>query len=108
MNQRKPHRMKELVIYRGIRKDEILNKFEKVMTAWEGCNKNCEDPDKREEMIELLYDGIHGLIEEGQKRYGFGRKKLMEIANENDAVRRFGYRSVRIDTAILDKALKKY
>ncbi len=47
-------------------------------------------------------------IEEGQKRYGFGRKKLMEIANENDAVRRFGYRSVRIDTAILDKALKRY
>ena len=47
-------------------------------------------------------------IEEGQKKYGFGRKKLMQIANENDAVRRFGYRSVRIDTAVLDRAIKKY
>lgn len=63
---------------------------------------------KKESTGDLMNSLTLITIEEGQKKYGFGRKKLMQIANENDAVRRFGYRSVRIDTAVLDRAIKKY
>lgn len=40
-------------------------------------------------------------------RYMLGRAKLMEIAEQENAIRRFG-RSVRIDIAVMDKAINNY
>lgn len=41
------------------------------------------------------------------ERYKLGRTKLTEIAEAENAIRRFG-RSVRIDIEVLDKAITKY
>ncbi len=46
-------------------------------------------------------------IEQAKERYKLGRNKLMEIAENENAVRRFG-RSVRIDVEVLDKAIEQY
>jgi len=48
-----------------------------------------------------------GIVEEAQERYRLGRNKLMEIAENKNAVRRFG-RSVRIDIPVMDKAIEQY
>lgn len=48
-----------------------------------------------------------GTVEEAQERYRLGRNKLMEIAENEGAVRRFG-RSVRIDISVLDRAITNY
>lgn len=40
-------------------------------------------------------------------RYMLGRAKLMEIAENENAIRRFG-RAVRIDVSVLDKAIANY
>lgn len=46
-------------------------------------------------------------INEARERYRLGRNSIMKIAEENDAVRRFG-RAVRIDIQIMDKAVNNY
>ena len=43
-------------------------------------------------------------IPQAVERYKLGRTKLMEIAESENAVRRFG-RSVRIDIPAMDKAI---
>ncbi len=48
-----------------------------------------------------------GTVKEAQERYRLGRSKLMEIAENEGAVRRFG-RSVRIDVSVLDRAIANY
>lgn len=46
-------------------------------------------------------------VPQAKERYKIGRTKLMQIAEDNNAVRRFG-RSVRIDVLLMDKAIEKY
>ena len=46
-------------------------------------------------------------VKQGCERYKLGRNKLMEIAENENAVRRFG-RSVRIDVPAMDKAINNY
>lgn len=46
-------------------------------------------------------------IPQAVERYKLGRTKLMEIAESENAVRRFG-RSVRIDIPAMDKAINNY
>lgn len=46
-------------------------------------------------------------IKEAQERYRVGRDTLLNLAEDNFAVRRFG-RLVRIDIGILDKAIENY
>lgn len=46
-------------------------------------------------------------VNEARERYRLGRTKLMQIATDNNAVRRFG-RSVRIDVPAMDKAIANY
>lgn len=46
-------------------------------------------------------------IQQAVERYKLGRTKLMEIAENENAVRRFG-RSVRIDVPAMDKAISNY
>ena len=46
-------------------------------------------------------------VPQAKERYKLGRTKLMQIAEDNNAVRRFG-RSVRIDIEVLDKAIENY
>ena len=46
-------------------------------------------------------------IPQAVERYKLGRTKLMEIAENENAVRRFG-RSVRIDVPAMDAAIKNY
>lgn len=46
-------------------------------------------------------------IPQAVERYKLGRTKLMEIAENENAVRRFG-RSVRIDVPVMDKAIESY
>ncbi len=48
-----------------------------------------------------------GTVKEAQERYRLGRSKLMEIAENEGAVRRFG-RSVRVDVSVLDRAIANY
>lgn len=48
-----------------------------------------------------------GTVEEAKERYRLGRNKLMEIAENENAIRRFG-RSVRIDIPAMDKAINNY
>lgn len=48
-----------------------------------------------------------GTVEEAKERYRLGRNKLMEIAESENAVRRFG-RSVRIDISVMDNAINNY
>lgn len=48
-----------------------------------------------------------GTVEEAKERYRLGRNKLMEIAENENAIRRFG-RSVRIDISIMDNAINNY
>lgn len=60
-------RMKELVIFRKMREDDILHRFETVMCAVEDKKLPFTDVEENE-LTELLFDGVHALIEEGQKR----------------------------------------
>ena len=46
-------------------------------------------------------------VPQAMERYKLGRTKLMEIAENNEAIRRF-VRSVRIDILLLDKAIEQY
>lgn len=46
-------------------------------------------------------------IPQAVERYKLGRTKLMEIAESENAVRRFG-RSVRIDIPAMDRAINNY
>ena len=46
-------------------------------------------------------------VPQAKERYKIGRTKLMQIAEDNGAVRRFG-RSVRIDVLVMDKAIENY
>lgn len=48
-----------------------------------------------------------GTVKEAKERYRLGRNKLMEIAESENAVRRFG-RSVRIDISVMDNAINNY
>lgn len=46
-------------------------------------------------------------VPQAKERYKLGRTMLMKVAEDNDAIRRFG-RSVRIDIQVMDKAIKNY
>lgn len=46
-------------------------------------------------------------VEQAKDRYKLSRNLLMQIAEDNGAVRRFG-RSVRIDIPAMDKAINNY
>lgn len=46
-------------------------------------------------------------VPQSMERYKLSRSKLMEIAENEGAVRRFG-RSVRVDVSILDRAIANY
>lgn len=46
-------------------------------------------------------------VKQATERYKLGRNSLMELADRENAVRRFG-RSVRIDIEVLDKAIEQY
>ena len=46
-------------------------------------------------------------VEQAKERYKLSRNLLMQIAEDNNAVRRFG-RSVRIDVLVMDKAIENY
>lgn len=48
-----------------------------------------------------------GTIKQATERYKIGRTKLMEIAENEGAVRRIG-RAVRIDIPTLDAAINNY
>ncbi len=98
------NRMKELVIYRGMRKDGIFKKFETVMTAWEDSKEKQFETEKKEELLELLFDGIHGLIEEGQKRSFQGNLWHAHLtylmANDENAFSRFCEKKGSLDGSI--------
>mgnify|MGYP001119848421 FL=1 len=46
-------------------------------------------------------------VPQAMERYKLGRNSIMELAKNNEAIRRFG-RSVRIDVEVLDKAIEQY
>ena len=46
-------------------------------------------------------------VPQAVERYKLGRTKLMEIAGNENAIRRFGG-AVRIDVQVLDKAIEQY
>lgn len=46
-------------------------------------------------------------VQQAQSRYKLSRNMLMKIAEDNNAVRRFG-RSVRIEIPLMDKAISNY
>jgi hypothetical protein len=46
-------------------------------------------------------------VEQAKERYKLSRNTLIKIAEENNAVCRFG-RSVRIDVEVFDKAIENY
>jgi hypothetical protein len=46
-------------------------------------------------------------VKQAVERYKLGKTKLMEVAEDNNAVRRFG-RAVRIDVEVMDKAIANY
>lgn len=46
-------------------------------------------------------------VEQAKERYKLSRNKLIEIAKNENAVRRFG-KAVRIDVNVLDKAIENY
>lgn len=46
-------------------------------------------------------------VPQAMERYKLGRNSIMELAENNEAIRRFG-RSVRIDVEVLDKAIEQY
>ena len=98
------NRMKELVIYRGMRRDDIFKKFETVMTAWEDNGGKGFTAEKKEELLELLFDGIHGLIEEGQKRSFQGNLWHAHLtylmANDENAFSRFCEKKGSLDGSI--------
>lgn len=102
-------RMKELVIYRGIRKDDIFKKLEQVMTQWEDRKDTVLSAEKREELLELLFDGIHGLIEEGQKRSFCGNLWQAHLtylmANDENAFSRFCEKKGTLDGSINELVL---
>lgn len=97
------NRMKELVIYRNMRKDDIFHKFEIVMTAWEDRKEELTIAEK-ENLLELLFDGIHSLIEEGQKRSFQGNLWQAHLtylmANDENAFSRFCEKKGKLDGSI--------
>ena len=46
-------------------------------------------------------------VPQAMERYKLGRNSIMVLAENNEAIRRFG-RSVRIDVEVLDKAIEQY
>lgn len=46
-------------------------------------------------------------VQQAVERYKIGRTSLIQLAERENAVRRFG-RSVRIDVQVLDKAIEQY
>ena len=46
-------------------------------------------------------------VNEAKERYKLSRNTLIKIAEESNAIRRFG-RAVRIDAPLMDKAIEKY
>lgn len=46
-------------------------------------------------------------VNEAKERYKLSRNTLIKIAEESNAIRRFG-RAVRIDAPIMDKAIENY
>ena len=46
-------------------------------------------------------------VKQAVERYKLGKTKLMEVAEDNNAIRRFG-RAVRIDIEVMDKAIANY
>lgn len=97
------NRMRELVIYRNMRKDAIFHKFETVMTAWEDRKEDLTIEEK-ENLVELLFDGIHSLIEEGQKRSFQGNLWHAHLtylmANDENAFSRFCEKKGKLDGSI--------
>lgn len=97
------NRMKELVIFRKMREDTIFHKFETVMTEWEDRKEELTVTEK-EELLELLFDGIHGLIEEGQKRSFQGNLWHAHLtylmANDENSFSRFCEKKGTLDGSI--------
>ena len=102
-------RTKELVIYRGIRKDSIFQKLEQVMESFEEAKGDNLPPKKREEMLEHLFDGIYGLIEEGQKRSFYGNlwqdHLTCLLANDENAFSKFCEKKGTLDGTINELVL---
>ena len=46
-------------------------------------------------------------VKQAVERYKLGKTKLMEVAEESKAIRRFG-KAVRIDIEVMDKAIENY
>lgn len=46
-------------------------------------------------------------IEQAKERYKLSRNLLVKIAEENNAIRRFG-RAIRVDVTVLDRAIENY
>lgn len=46
-------------------------------------------------------------VEQAKERYKLSRNLLLDVAEKENAVRRFG-RAVRIDVQIMDKAINNY
>lgn len=46
-------------------------------------------------------------VPQAMERYKLGRNTIMGLAENNEAIRRFG-RAVRIDVEVLDKAIEQY
>lgn len=46
-------------------------------------------------------------VPQAMERYKLGRNLIMELAENNEAIRRFG-RAVRIDVEVLDEAISNY
>ncbi|MDO4554910.1 MAG: ATP-binding protein [Lachnospiraceae bacterium] len=97
-------RTKELVIYRGIRNNTIFRKMEQVMTEWEDSKGDLLPTSKREELLENLFDGIYGLVEEGQKRSFCGNLWQAHLtyllANDENAFSRFCEKKGTLDGSI--------
>lgn len=97
-------RTKELVIYRAIRKDDIFHKMEQVITAWETKKDSALSEETKERLWELLFDGIHSLIEEGQKRSFCGNLWQAHLtyllANDENSFSRFCEKKGTLDGTI--------
>ena len=47
-------------------------------------------------------------VNEARERYRLSRNLLMKIAEDNNALRRFGTRAIRIDIQVMDRAIENY
>jgi hypothetical protein len=97
-------RTKELVIYRSIRQDTIFHKMEQVITAWETKKEESLTRKDKDRLSELLFDAIHSLIEEGQKRSFHGNLWQAHLtylmANDENSFSRFCEKKGTLDGSI--------